>query len=217
MFYEVDKADHGLGRDPFKALLVPRPIGWVTTLDAAGKVNLGALQLLQRHRRGPADGRCSRSGGRKPRPQLKDSLANARATGEFVWNLATWDLREAMNLTATHLPAGADEMAYAKLTRAPSRLVKPPRVAELPVQFECRRLEGDRPAGRPRRAERHVHRLRGGGPYPRRSHRRWPRARSRTRGRSRGWAIRNMRSSTRPSACRSRTERRRPWPSISSA
>jgi flavin reductase (DIM6/NTAB) family NADH-FMN oxidoreductase RutF len=137
MFYEVAKADHGLGRDPFKALLVPRPIGWVTTLDAAGKVNLAPFSFFNAVSERPPMVMFT-CGGRKPDRSAKDSLGNARATGEFVWNLATWELRERMNLTATHLPAGADEMAYAKLTPAASRLVKPPRVAESPVQFECR-------------------------------------------------------------------------------
>jgi flavin reductase (DIM6/NTAB) family NADH-FMN oxidoreductase RutF len=137
MFYAVEKPDHGLGRDPFKALLVPRPIGWVTTLDAAGRVNLAPYSFFGAVAERPAMVMFT-SGGRKPGGETKDSLDNARVTGEFVWNLVTHDLREQMNLTATSLPAGSDEMAYAGLTPAPSRLVRPPRVAESPIQLECR-------------------------------------------------------------------------------
>jgi flavin reductase (DIM6/NTAB) family NADH-FMN oxidoreductase RutF len=69
---------------------------------------------------------------------VKDSRANIEATLEFVCNLATWDLREAMNATSAVLPAGVDEMQAAGLTPAPARLVRPPRVVESPVQLECR-------------------------------------------------------------------------------
>jgi flavin reductase (DIM6/NTAB) family NADH-FMN oxidoreductase RutF len=76
--------------------------------------------------------------GRKPDRPIKDTRANIEATKEFVCNLATWDLREAMNATSATLPAGVDEMQAAGLTAAPSRLVRPPRVAESPTQLECR-------------------------------------------------------------------------------
>lgn len=137
MFYDVKKGDHGLGRDPFKALLVPRPIGWVTTMDAAGKVNLAPFSFFNAVAEHPQMVMYT-CGGRKPDRSMKDSLANAREHGEFVWNLATWELREKMNATSTTLPTEVDEMAYAGLTPAASRLVKPPRVAESPVQFECK-------------------------------------------------------------------------------
>jgi flavin reductase (DIM6/NTAB) family NADH-FMN oxidoreductase RutF len=137
MFYEPSKGDHGLGRDPFKALLVPRPIGWVTTMNGAGRVNLAPFSFFNAVAEQPAMIMYT-CGGRKPDRASKDSLANAREHGEFVWNLATWDLREKMNATASTLPAEIDEMAHAGLTVAPSRLVKPPRVAESPVQFECK-------------------------------------------------------------------------------
>lgn len=137
MFYEPSKGDHGLGRDPFKALLVPRPIGWVTTMNAAGKVNLAPFSFFNAVAEHPQMVMYT-CGGRKPDRTTKDSLANAREHGEFVWNLATWELREKMNATSSTLPADVDEMAYAGLSVAPSRLVKPPRVAESPVQFECK-------------------------------------------------------------------------------
>ena len=78
--------------------------------------------------------------GRQPHGP-KDTLTNCRETGEFVFNMATWDLREAMNLTSASLPAEVDEMALAGLTPGPSKLVKPPRVAESPIHLECKVIQ----------------------------------------------------------------------------
>ncbi len=125
---------HGLPFDPFKAIVAPRPIGWITTISAAGEINLAPYSYF--------NGVCSRprlicfsSEGRK------DSLAFVEETKEFVCNLATWDLRDAMNLTSAPFPRGVDEMRAAGLTPAPSRLVKPPRVAEAPCALECKYLQ----------------------------------------------------------------------------
>jgi flavin reductase (DIM6/NTAB) family NADH-FMN oxidoreductase RutF len=71
----------------------------------------------------------------------KDTVVNIEATGEFVWNMATWALREAVNRTSEELPAGEDEFTHAGLAKAPSKLVRPPRVAASPIQFECRLLQ----------------------------------------------------------------------------
>lgn len=83
---------------------------------------------------------------------LKDSTVNVAALGEFVWNMATYDLRHAVNVTSEEFPREVDEFERAGLTKAPSRLVRPPRVAESPIQFECRhlqtvRLPGNGPIG----------------------------------------------------------------------
>ncbi|MFZ5791898.1 MAG: flavin reductase family protein [Pseudomonadota bacterium] len=137
MFYDARRGDHGLALDPFKALVVPRPIGWITSLSAAGVVNLAPFSFFNAVAEGPPMVMFG-PGGRKADRPVKDSRANIEATGEFVCNLATWDLREQMNKTSARLPAETDEMAYAGLTPAPSRLVKPPRVAEAPVHLECR-------------------------------------------------------------------------------
>jgi flavin reductase (DIM6/NTAB) family NADH-FMN oxidoreductase RutF len=75
------------------------------------------------------------------RSARKDTVVNIEATGEFVWNMATWALREAVNLTSEELLPGEDEFAHAKLDKAPSRLVRPPRVAASPIQFECRHYQ----------------------------------------------------------------------------
>ncbi|HXW24101.1 MAG TPA: flavin reductase family protein [Xanthobacteraceae bacterium] len=134
MFYATRSNDHGLPYDPFKAIVAPRPIGWITSISARGEVNLAPYSFFN---------------GVSTRPPIvifssegkKDSLALAEETGEFVCNLATWDLREAMNLTSAPFPRGVDEMRQAGLTPAPSRLVKPPRVAEAPCALECKWLQ----------------------------------------------------------------------------
>lgn len=134
MFYDARKNDHGLPHDPFKAIVAPRPIGWISSMNGKGDINLAPYSFF--------NGVASRppivmfaSEGRK------DSLAFIEETGEFVCNLATWDLREAMNATSAPLPRGTNEMASAGLDAAPSRLVKPPRVAASPCALECKLLQ----------------------------------------------------------------------------
>ncbi len=141
MFYEpsADPKAGPLAIDPFKALVVPRPIGWITSMSPEGAVNLAPFSFFNAFGDMPPIVGFAPQ-GRKPDRPMKDSLANVEATGEFVCNLATYALRERMNITATHFPAGVDEMRKAGLTPAPSRLVKPPRVAESPAHLECRYL-----------------------------------------------------------------------------
>ena len=129
-----------LAHSPFKALVVPRPIGWISTRGRNGAVNLAPYSFFNAISEDPpcvlfCAGGQHRDGG------LKDSLKNAEETGEFVYNLVTADLAQAMNRTAAHEPRDVDEMALAGLTAAPSRNVKPPRVAESPASFECRTLQ----------------------------------------------------------------------------
>lgn len=131
MFYEPRKGDHGLPHDPFKALVTPRPIGWITTRSAAGALNLAPFSFFNAFQARPhlvgfaADGR-------------KDSVVFAEETREFVCNLVTEDLIDAMNATSARLPRGQSEMEHAGLEAAPSRLVKPPRVARAAAALECR-------------------------------------------------------------------------------
>ena len=139
MFYQPSLGDHGLGHDPFKALVVPRPIGWISSLDAAGRPNLAPYSFFNAMAADPPIVVFGTS--LRPRvAERKDSHANIEATGEFVVNLATEALKEQMNASAASLPAGADEFAHAGLATAPSRLVRPPRVATSPAAFECRHL-----------------------------------------------------------------------------
>jgi len=137
MYYETDKNNHGLRFNPLKACVVPRPIGWLTTISAAGVVNLAPFSFFTVLSYDPpfvlfSSGTHEKDGGKK------DSVVNVEATGEFVYNMATWAQREEMNQTAMFVERGVDEMAAAGLEPLPSRLVRPPRVKGSPVQFECR-------------------------------------------------------------------------------
>ena len=131
MFYDAIANTHGLEFDPFKALVAPRPIGWISTLGKNGVVNLAPYSFFNAVGTDPHYLMFS-SGGRK------DSQRNAEEMGEFVCSLATYDLRDAMNRTSQHVGPDVDEMELAGLTQAPSKLVAPPRVKESPVAFECR-------------------------------------------------------------------------------
>ena len=139
MFYEPQDP-HGLKRNPFKSLIVPRPIGWISSLDPEGRVNLAPFSFFNAVADDPPVVLFS-AGGRHLEGGHKDTAVNVEATGEFVFNLATWELREQMNLTAAEAPRDWDEFKLAGLTPAPSRLVAPPRVKESPAQFECRYLQ----------------------------------------------------------------------------
>jgi flavin reductase (DIM6/NTAB) family NADH-FMN oxidoreductase RutF len=134
MFYETDANRHGLRHDPFKALVAPRPIGWISSLSAQGLVNLAPYSYFNAVSNDPHVVVFGSQG-------RKDSQRNIEETGEFVCNLATWDLREAMNQTSAMVASEVDEMALAGLEPAPSRMVKPPRVAASPVALECRYMQ----------------------------------------------------------------------------
>lgn len=131
MFYDAVANTHGLAHDPFKALVAPRPIGWISTVSRQGSINLAPYSFFNAVSTDPHYLMFA-SGGRK------DSQRNAEDTGEFVCSLATYELREAMRRTSTPVAPEVDEMQLAGLTPASSRLVAPPRVKESPVAFECR-------------------------------------------------------------------------------
>ena len=135
MFYRTD-GPHGLPHDPFLSCIVPRPIGWVSTVSAAGVVNLAPYSFFNGVAVKPPMVMFASSGRQAHGP--KDSLANIEATGEFVCNLATWELRERMNQTSAPVPPEIDEFVLAGLETEPSELVKPPRVRAAPVHLECR-------------------------------------------------------------------------------
>jgi flavin reductase (DIM6/NTAB) family NADH-FMN oxidoreductase RutF len=138
MFYRPDQP-HGLRRNPFNALVVPRPIGWISSVDAEGRVNLAPYSFFNAVAYSPPQVMFAATAPHE-HGGLKDTVANVEATGEFVVNMATWDLREAMNATSAPAPHDVDEFALAGLTPAPAALVKPPRVKESPVHLECRHL-----------------------------------------------------------------------------
>ena len=137
MYYETDKNNHGLRYNPLKACVVPRPIGWLTTMSATGVVNLAPFSFFNLLSYDPpfvlfSAGVHEQDGGKK------DTVLNIEATGEFVYNMATWAQKDQMNQTALIVEHGVDEMAATGLEPLPSRLVRPPRVKGSPVHFECR-------------------------------------------------------------------------------
>ena len=136
MFYETADNRHGLPHDPFKGCVVPRPIGWISTISGDGIVNLAPFSYFNAIASDPPMVMFSANGPKPPRQ--KDTVTNCEETGEFVANIATWDLREGMNRTSASLAPEVDEMADAGLASEPARLVRPPRVAASPIHLECR-------------------------------------------------------------------------------
>ncbi len=134
MFYKTD-GPSGLPHDPFISCVVPRSIGWISTLSPSGVVNLAPYSFFNAVVSKPPMVMFA-TNGRQP-PGAKDSVANAEATGEFVCNLATWELREKVNQTSAPVPPETDEFELAGLESEPSALVKPPRVKASPVHLEC--------------------------------------------------------------------------------
>jgi flavin reductase (DIM6/NTAB) family NADH-FMN oxidoreductase RutF len=134
MFYDTRKNDHGLPRDPFKAIVVPRPIGWFTSMSAKGEINLAPYSFFNAVSEEPPMVMFS-SGGRK------DSIAFIEETGEFVCNFASFALREAVSKSGMEYPRGVNEMVETGLEPAPSRLVRAPRVAASPCALECKLLQ----------------------------------------------------------------------------
>jgi flavin reductase (DIM6/NTAB) family NADH-FMN oxidoreductase RutF len=129
-FYEPAQG-HRLAHDPFNAIVGPRPIGWISTKGTDGTLNLAPYSFFNAFNYHPPIIGFSSNGA-------KDTLRNARETGEFVWNLATRDLAEQMNATSAPVPYGGDEFVLSGLTPAPSRLVAAPRVLQSQVHFECK-------------------------------------------------------------------------------
>lgn len=136
MFYDPEKNDHGLARGPFKSCVVPRPIGWISTMSVDGIHNLAPYSQFQNLGYDPAY--VMIAANRHERGKRKDTVVNIEETGEFVYNMATYDLRDAVNRSAEEVPPEVDEFDLAGVTKTSSVLVKPFRVAESPIQFECR-------------------------------------------------------------------------------
>lgn len=136
MFYQPGVTPHGLPRDPFKSCVIPRPIGWISTVSRNGVHNLAPFSQFQNLTFDPPY--VMFASNQTTTGRRKDTVVNTEQTGEFVWNMATYDLREAVNKSAEELPPEVDEFEIAGVTKAPSNIVKPCRVAESPVHFECR-------------------------------------------------------------------------------
>jgi flavin reductase (DIM6/NTAB) family NADH-FMN oxidoreductase RutF len=129
-YYEPTRG-HGLPHDPFNAIVGPRPIGWISSQDADGNLNLAPYSFFNAFNYTPPIVGFSSIG-------RKDSVRNIEQTGEFGWNLATRPIAEAMNASCAPVAPGVDEFKLAGLTPIASRVIAVPRVAESPVSFECR-------------------------------------------------------------------------------
>jgi len=136
MFYETIKNNHGLPHNPFKALIVPRPIGWISSQDKAGNINLAPYSYFNALSDNPPMIMFSTTNSRLDQT-IKDSLHNVEEQGEFVVNMATYELRDAVNLSSASLPRHENEFLFAQLEVLPSVLIKPPRVKGSPVHLEC--------------------------------------------------------------------------------
>jgi flavin reductase (DIM6/NTAB) family NADH-FMN oxidoreductase RutF len=132
--YYEPRSGHRLAHDPFNSIVAPRPIGWISTVDRAGRANLAPYSFFNAFNYHPPIIGFASIG-------WKDTISNVSATGEFVWNLTTRDLAPRMNITSTTVEAEVNEFELAGLTQAPSRLIKPARVRESPVNLECRRSQ----------------------------------------------------------------------------
>ncbi|KAF3997857.1 flavin reductase family protein [Glaciimonas immobilis] len=132
-FYQPSQG-HRLPHDPFNAIVGPRPIGWISTQDALGRLNLAPYSFFNAFNYTPPIIGFSSIG-------RKDTLNNIEALGEFVWNLATRPLAEAMNQSSAPVDVDVSEFGLAGLTPAASTIVRPPRVGESPVAFECKLTE----------------------------------------------------------------------------
>ncbi|MFV0298008.1 MAG: flavin reductase family protein [Hyphomicrobiaceae bacterium] len=149
MFYDAIKNNHGLKHNPFKALMVPRPIGWISTISAGGVCNIAPYSFFNAMGENPTYVAFGSAG-------VKDSLKNILETKEFVCSLATYDLRFEMNATSAAVPHGVDEFPLAGLTAAKSTLVKPPREKESPAAFECCLWQAIELPGRPGKPSSHT-------------------------------------------------------------
>ena len=134
MHYDPRNRDHGLPRDPFTSLVVPRPIGWISTVSCAGVVNLAPYSYFNAITSRPPHVLFASNG-------RKDSQRNAEETGEFVANLATYELRAEVNLTSAEVDAEVSEPVLASLEMTPSVNVRPPRVTRCPVALECQYIK----------------------------------------------------------------------------
>lgn len=136
MFYEPRKRNHGLEHDPFKACVVPRPIGWVSSRSKDGVANLAPYSFFTAVSSVPPMVMFSSIGLGPAGP--KDSRSNAEESGEFVVNIATWDLREELNQSSFAHPPEVDEMEQVGLRAAECEVVAAPRVLGCPIALECK-------------------------------------------------------------------------------
>lgn len=149
MFYRP-KDGHGLPHDPLKAIIAPRPVGWISSLDGEGRANLAPYSFFNGCGDHPAMVMFAQTGRKDRDTGLKDSIANIRATGEFAHSVVPLALRDAMNASTGSYPAGVDEFEKAGLTKGAGQEIAVPHVAESPAVLECKlfRIIDDMPVWR---------------------------------------------------------------------
>ncbi len=145
MKYDPATQSCPLPYSPFKSCTVPRPIGWLSSISPDGVENLAPYSQWQNLTFDPP--MVMFSANQYPDGRRKDTVLNAEQTGWFVWNMATWDLRDAVNISAMALPPDQSEFDRAGVTRGQAELAPIPTVAESPVHFECRYLSTHRMTG----------------------------------------------------------------------
>lgn len=150
MEYDPDREACPLPFSPFKSCTVPRPIGWLSSVSTDGIANLAPYSQWQNLTFDPP--MVMFAANRYPDGRMKDTVVNARETGWFVWNMATWALREAVNISAMAVAPEVDEFGKAGVSKAASYHCAVPRVEQSPAHFECRylsthSLEGNSPLG----------------------------------------------------------------------
>jgi flavin reductase (DIM6/NTAB) family NADH-FMN oxidoreductase RutF len=150
MHYNPTTESHGLKFNPFKSCTVPRPIGWLSSVSAEGVANLAPYSQWQNLTFDPP--MVMFAANQYPDGRRKDTVLNAERTGWFAWNMATYDLREAVNKSASAVASEIDEFDLAGVTKTACVDAPCPRVAESPIHFECRylsthRLQGNSPEG----------------------------------------------------------------------
>ncbi len=133
-YYYEPKNGHGLPHDPFNSIISPRPIGWISSQSKLGVINLAPYSFFNAFNYTPPIIGFSSIG-------YKDTVQNIEETGEFVWNLVTKDLIHKMNRTSEHFSKEINEFSKANLEQTNSKLVKPPRVKQSPVNFECKNTQ----------------------------------------------------------------------------
>jgi flavin reductase (DIM6/NTAB) family NADH-FMN oxidoreductase RutF len=138
MYYSIDREDHGLPHNPFKAIVAPRPIGWISTIDAQGRANLAPYSFFNAFSDRPPIVAFSADASKAGMDEPKDSPSIIRETGEFCVNIVSYELRDKMNISSGAYPRGKDEFELAGLTKGKSNIVAAPYVAESPAALECK-------------------------------------------------------------------------------
>jgi flavin reductase (DIM6/NTAB) family NADH-FMN oxidoreductase RutF len=135
MYYDPDLNNHGLPHNPYKSCVIPRPIGWISTISPEGIHNLAPFSQFQSLNFDPPY--VLFSANQNTKGQKKDTILNVERTGEFGYSMATWELREKVNISAMEIPPEVDEFELAGLSKQPSVKIKPCLVKESPIKFEC--------------------------------------------------------------------------------